>query len=142
MKQRMKTQSLEQRSVQRRSGLAAAEFAVCLPVLLVIIFGSIESCTMIFLKQSLTVAAYEGVRVGITGGTDNSDVAAASNQILTDRHVNNGTIVTIPADLSTASVGDYITVRVLAPCNENSALSGWFFNNVTLDGEATMMKEF
>lgn len=127
---------------KRRSGIAAAEFAVCLPIVLFIVFGSIEACTMIFLKQSLTVAAYEGVRVAIEQGATNGDTAVASDQVLTDRRVASGTIETIPADISTVSVGEYITVRVQAPCNKNSAMSGWFFNNVTLKGEATMMKEF
>jgi Flp pilus assembly protein TadG len=127
---------------RRRSGIAAAEFAVCLPVLLVIVFGSIEACTMIFFKQSLTVAAYEGVRVAVKHNATNTDVGAAGNQILSDRKVKDGTIVTIPADISTAPVGSYITVRVTAPCNSNSALRGWFFNNYSLHGDATMMKEF
>ena len=129
-------------SPHRRSGVAAAEFAVCLPVLLVIVFGSIEACTMIFLKQSLTVAAYEGIRVAVEHDATNTDVDTASNQVLTDRKVNGGTIVTVPADITTAAIGTYITVRVTAPCNSNSAMRGWFFNNYSIDGEATMMKEF
>ena len=84
-----------------RRGVAATEFAVCLPIVLVIVFGSIESCTMIFLKQSLAVAAYEGARVAIEQG-DNAGVIAASNQILIDRNVNGGSIETVPADLTTA----------------------------------------
>ena len=45
---------------RRRHGAAATEFAVCLPVLMLLLLGMLEACTMIFLKQSLAVAAYEG----------------------------------------------------------------------------------
>ena len=48
-----------------RSGVAAVEFAVCLPVLVVLILGSIECCSMIFLRQSLAIVAYEGLRVAV-----------------------------------------------------------------------------
>ena len=126
----------------RRSGTATAEFAVCLPLLLVLIFGSIEACTMIFLKQSLTIAAYEGVRVAISSGATNTDAETAANQILTERGVNGGAVTSAPAVISTVPVGQYITITVTAPCNLNSPLRGWFFNNVSLRGQATMMKEF
>ena len=43
-----------------RRAVAAVEFAVCLPVIIMLVFGAIEASSFIFLKQSLNVAAYEG----------------------------------------------------------------------------------
>jgi len=48
-----------------RRAVAASELAVCLPILVLLVLAMIESCTMIFLKQSLTVSAYEGIRKAI-----------------------------------------------------------------------------
>ena len=50
---------------ESRSGVAAAEFAVCLPVIVLLVLAMIESCTMVFLKQSVSIAAYEGVRTAL-----------------------------------------------------------------------------
>ena len=44
------------------------EFAVCLPMLMVLMLGSIEATSAIFLKQSLVAAAYEGVREAVGEG--------------------------------------------------------------------------
>ena len=49
-----------------RKGTATVEFAVCLPVLVTIVLGSIEATNAIFLKQHLTAAAYEGARKATT----------------------------------------------------------------------------
>ena len=52
-----------------RRGVAAVEFAVCLPVIILLVFGAIEASSFIFLKQSLNVAAYEGIRESIRDWT-------------------------------------------------------------------------
>ena len=41
-----------------RRGVAAAELAVCLPIVVLMVIATIEACSALFLKQSLTVAAY------------------------------------------------------------------------------------
>ena len=54
----------------KRAGIAVVEFAVCLPILVLVVFGSIEACNAIYLKQAATASAYEAVRVATgTGGT-------------------------------------------------------------------------
>lgn len=125
-----------------RGGVAAAEFAVCLPIIVLLVLAMIESCTMIFLKQSLTVAAYEGVRAALEEGAVGNDVRRASQQILTERRVRGGTISTSPNDFETLPVGQYIEVTVTAPADLNSVIPGNFFRGKTLSGTATMMKEF
>jgi Flp pilus assembly protein TadG len=64
--------SRRQSGIPGRRGVAAAEFAVCLPVLVLVVFASIEACSMIFLKESLTVAAYEGSRVALQSAATGS----------------------------------------------------------------------
>ena len=55
-----------------RRGIAAVELAVCLPVIVLLVFGSIEASSFIFLKQSLNVSAYEGIREAIRVGSNNA----------------------------------------------------------------------
>lgn len=126
---------------RKRGGVAAAELAVCLPVIVLLVLAMIESCTMIFLKQSCSIAAYEGVRVALLEDADASDIRRTSQLVLTERRVKGGTIKIRPKDFRTLPVGSYIKVTVSAPADRNSVIPGNFFRGKTLSGTATMMKE-
>jgi Flp pilus assembly protein TadG len=139
MRARTSRKSAERRD---RGGLAAAEFAVCLPVIVLLVLAMIESCTMIFLKQSLTVAAYEGVRTALEQNAVATDVRRASQQVLTERRVRGGTITISPSNFEALPVGEYVEVTVTAPADLNSVVPANFFRGKTLTGKATMMKEF
>ena len=130
------------KSDNARRGIAATELAVCLPLLLVLIIGTIEACSMVYLKQSLSVAAYEGVRVSVSPTGETAAVKTAANRILTARNVNSPTITVSPADFANQPPETWITVRVSAPANANSMISGLFYDTIAVDGTAAMMKEF
>jgi len=131
---------ISRKSAARR-GVAATEFAVCLPVIVLLVLGMIECCTMIFLKQSLTIASYEGVRTALEERAVIADVRRSSQQILTQRRVNGGTITVNPANIPGVPTGQYITVTVTAPADRNSVILGSFFRGRILSASATMMKE-
>ncbi|MEX0612318.1 MAG: TadE/TadG family type IV pilus assembly protein, partial [Pirellulales bacterium] len=103
-------------------GVAAAELAVCLPVVVLLVIATIEACSAVFLKQSLTVAAYEGVRTALVEGNTAGSVQAACNRLLQERNVHDATIAVTPADLASLQVGDFIDVTVSAPCAPNSVV--------------------
>ena len=125
-----------------RRAVAASELAVCLPILVLLVLAMIECCTMIFLKQSLTVAAYEGIRTAIEPAATTANVETACNAVLTDRRVKDGKITINPVKFQDLARGQYITVTVSAPASKNSVIPGSFFRGRTLTGTATMMKEF
>ncbi len=130
------------RSARNRQGVAAAELAVCLPVIVLLILAMIESCTMIFVKQSLTIAAYEGVRTALEQDAVSADALLTSQQILTERRVVGGLISINPNNFETLPVGQSIQVTVTAPADSNSVIPGNFFKGKILTATATMMKEF
>ena len=125
-----------------RDGTAAVEFAVCLPMLLVILVGVIEASSTIYLKQSLSVAAYEGIRASVKADATTSDVEAACNQILTARRVNGATIEISPSNFESQPALSWISVRISATGGDNSVIAGWFYDTLIVDGEAAMMKEY
>lgn len=124
-----------------RRGVAATELAVCLPVVVLIVIATIESCSALFLKQSLTVAAYEGVRAAIDKGATTASVQAACNQILSDRRIQGSKVILTPATISSLKPGDFIDVTVSAPCKSNSPVPTTFFRGKTLSAKASMMIE-
>lgn len=125
----------------RRSGVAAVELAVCLPILLLLFVGMIEACTMIFLKQSLSIAAYEGMHTALQAEKTAADVEAACDAILTQRRVTGSSVVCDPGNFENLTPGTFFTVRVSAPTTGNSLLPLHFFGNVDLTAEVTMLKE-
>jgi Flp pilus assembly protein TadG len=126
---------------RKRRGVAAAELAVCLPIVVLLVVATIESCSALFLKQSLTVAAYEGIRVAIDKGTSAGNVQAVCNQVLAERRVQGGQVTLNPADITSLKPGDFLNVTVSAPCNSNSPVPTTFYRGKTLSATATMMVE-
>ncbi|RIK83543.1 MAG: pilus assembly protein TadE [Planctomycetota bacterium] len=137
----LRRQPPSRRGSQRRA-VAASELAVCLPIIVLLVLGMIEACTMIFLKQSLTVAAYEGIRTALQPGAVAADVETVCDGILADRRVQGGVVTINPPNFETLAPGEYVQVTVSAPADGNSAVPGSFFRGRTLSASATMMKEF
>ncbi|MGI9456232.1 MAG: TadE/TadG family type IV pilus assembly protein [Aeoliella sp.] len=124
-----------------RRGVAATEFAVCLPVIVLLVLGMIETCSMIFVKQSLAVAAYEGAHTAVKDQATAAEVRATCNSILADRRVNAATVSVLPNDLPGTPPGDFMTVRISAPSDQNGLLPLRFFRGKTLEASAVIMKE-
>jgi Flp pilus assembly protein TadG len=127
---------------RRRRGIATVELAVCMPVIALLVVATIEACSMIFLKQSLSVAAYEGVRAAISAGGNASTVRSTCNQILKDRRVKDATITIAPEQFDTLNPGQYVDVTISAPCGSNNILPVKFYRGQTLSETASMMIEF
>lgn len=125
----------------RRRGVAAVEFAVCLPVIILLVFGAIEASSFIFLKQSLNVAAYEGIRESIRTGSANADGINRAQNILSSRNVR-GFDVRFPlGEAGESNRGDEIVIEVTAPTAPNSPLAGQFVMNRILTARVVMVKE-
>jgi len=112
-----------------------------LPIVVLIVLATIESCSALFLKQSLTAAAYEGARTAIEKGGTTAKVQTSCNAILSDRKIQGSQVAISPVDISSLKPGDYIKVTVSAPCNSNSLVPTTFFRGKTLSASATMMIE-
>ncbi len=125
----------------KRRGVAAAELAVCLPVVVLLVIASIEACSALFLKQSLTVAAYEGVRTALEQGATTATVQASCDQILADRNIRGATVSIKPSNIASLNPGDFIDVTVSAPCASNSLVPTTFYRGRTLSATASMMIE-
>lgn len=127
-------------SVQRQ-GAAALEFAVCLPMLLLITFGIIETCDAIFLKQSLILAAQEGTRVAVVPGATTTNVRFQTELILRARGVTEESITITPANFQNAPFGSMITVNVVARIDQNSSSYLGLMTGRRINGSCTMMME-
>lgn len=110
----------EQRPKPGEHGAAAVEFAVILPLLLLLIFAAIEFGVMMYDKQVITNASREAARYGIVAGsprvTDAAIVARAlaycQNYLITFDPADPPPTVAPPSHPAGQSFGDPLTVAI------------------------------
>jgi hypothetical protein len=124
-----------------RRAMAAVELAVCLPVIVLLVFATIESCTMIFVTQGLHAATYEGARLAIQKTADTTQAIERAQMILDGHGIAGATIHCEPADVTTAAPGELVAVVVSAPCSANRISPVFFFGSQNLEVRTTMAKE-
>lgn len=127
-----------------RRGVATVECALCLPIFVAITFATVDLCSAMFLKESLTLAAYEGVRIGVQRGGTDDGVIARIEQILEERGVSyiEDSIAISEPGFDDASTLEHVTVTLTVPCQGNMPLTGNFFQNRSMSASVTMRKEF
>ncbi|MBX3425179.1 MAG: pilus assembly protein [Pirellulales bacterium] len=111
-----------------RRGLAATELAVCLPLLVLIVFGSIQACNLIYLRHGLVTAAYEGTLELAKPNASNASIRVRAEQVLAARGIRNAQLQILPAgtEASSSMRGTPLTIDIRAEVKPNIALSGFF----------------
>lgn len=127
--------------VADRAGTAMVEMAVCLPLLMMISFGAIETANAIFLKQAIAQVAYEGARAASLPDSAEADILQRCNEIISARRINGATVSVSPRNVSAATAkGTQITVTVTAPANANAISPVWFFKNSNMTKQVVMIR--
>jgi len=124
----------------KRRGAAAVETAICLPLFVIIVLGTIECCDLMFLRQGLVQAAYEGARVAIVPGAEPDNVIEQVNRILVQRRIRASSIRITPPNFHRAPFGTQVTVEVDAAPGANGQLMR-LVQRGTISGRTTMMIE-
>ena len=129
----------------KRKAAATVEFAICLPVLIALTLGTMDLCSVIFLKESVTIAAYEGARRGVGRGRTNEDVTNRIIEFLDDRDINynQGNLVVFGSpDFTNAETLENVTVTVAVPAAGNMIIPLGMFDDLTVSSSVTMRKEY
>lgn len=133
------------RNNRKRLGTATIEFAFILPVLVVLTIGTIDLCSMMFLKESVTLAAYEGARRGVGRGRTNTDAVNRVTEFLDERNItyNGAQVATFSSPgFAAADTLENVTVTVTVPCTGNLLIPSQWFDDLTLSASVTMRKEY
>ena len=128
----------------KRFGAATVEFAIVLPALIALTIGTIDVCSMLFLKESVKLAAYEGARRGVGRGRTNDDVVARVQEFLDERDIQyDGNPCTFSSpDFAGADTLENVTVMVTVPCDGNLLVPSVLFSGMNLSAEVTLRKEY
>jgi Flp pilus assembly protein TadG len=127
-----------------RSGTAVTECAICLPLVMLISLATIDVSSALFLKESLTIAAYEGARVGALRGGTNASARGRISEILDSRGIQyQESSITFSApgfDQSETLVPVSTTIQVL--CEGNMPITGALFRGRSVSASVTFRKEY
>ena len=137
----MKPKYKRRKASGRRSGAAVVEFAVCLPVIILIVLGSIEAASMLFLRQALIQSAYEGAKVAVRNTGTNEDSIAAIENVAAGRRINGVEIEFSPKNVSKVKPGQLVTITISAPGDTNSFIPFGPFKDRLVSARAVMVKE-
>jgi Flp pilus assembly protein TadG len=138
-----------------RAGAAAVEFAVVAPVLLLLVFGSIDFGRIIMVLDLLSHAARTGCRTGVLAGNGNNEINSAVSTALTSTGISGASNPAIdvlpqgsttwvsPGDAGAAAKGDAVRVTVSIKYTQVTWLAfNWFMGpNATLSSSVVMCKE-
>jgi hypothetical protein len=129
---------LARRPLKRRAA-AVTELAVCLPMLTLIVFGSIQACNLIYLKHGCITAAYEGTLELAKSNATSASITSRAQQVLDARGIKSSTIRILPAgtEISSVTRGTQFSVEVSATVRPNMSLSGFFPTPASVTGRVT-----
>ena len=117
------------------------ELAFVLPVMLILVLGTIEVCQRIFLRQSAVLVAYEGARLAARSTSSNTDITTRCQTLLTQRRVIDGTVVVTPDDVLSKPPGTQVQVRITVPWASNSPTRFVLQDQGTVTVDAYMLRE-
>jgi Flp pilus assembly protein TadG len=123
-----------------RRGVAATETAIMLPLLVIVVFGSIELANGIFLRQTLAQAAYEGARAATRPGATVQDAEARIAEVLLARSVDDYDVDISPAIVATTPRNTEVTVTITAPASEYSVGPVRFFAGASITHQVRMVR--
>lgn len=124
----------------KRAGVAAVEAAVTLPLLILLVFGSMEVANvelnnLNFIKQTAANAAYEGARAAIVAGGSAVAASQRARATLDTFGVGSGALISI------SDAGDRVRVSVRVPAHLNSYGLSRFTGNLHVTQACTLSRE-
>lgn len=124
---------------RQRRGIAVVEFAVILPLIVLLLLGAVEVGRGVMVAHTLQEAAQAGCRVYSVEDTTFADATAIVNQIVADAGITNHTIVFDPPTKAGVNLHmEPVTVAVSVPFIDVAWLSPNFMSGATLEGRCVM----
>ena len=137
MNRRCKT---SKRIRNRRNGAAVVELAICLPVIVLLVFGALEGANMLFLRQAVIQSAYETAKAAAKSTGSQADGQRLGQQVLRSRNINPNSI-SFSSNPDNLASGTPFTVTVSVAGDQKSIVDIGPFNGLTISAQATMVKE-
>lgn len=117
------------------------EFAVCMPVIVLVVFASLEGANMLFVRQATVQAAYEATKFASRRDGTSERAERLATDVLAARRINNPSITFVTGDPQSTPSGSDVTIRVSVNSNDRLITGLRIFSNRQIEAVATMQKE-
>lgn len=124
----------------RRDGTVLVEFALVVPVFILILFTCFEFCRLNMIRNLAQDAAYYATRHCIVPGATEKEAITEANRILNAMGTRNASI-TINGGKGIDENSNSVTVEISVPIADNALLASKFTNDVVLTSSTTMKTE-
>ncbi len=128
--------------------MSTVEFALVLPLLLLLLLGAIRYGHLFLKAQQITNAARHGARTAVRPDASVAGVLAAIDGLMTVAGMGDSdySVTFTPADVAAPELGESVTVRITVPCANIDVLHVPLFtdlepDNWNLGATVTMAKE-
>ena len=129
----------KQKRNHSRRGAALVEFAICAPVLFMIVFAAVEFSNANMFRNSAENAAYEGARRGIIPGATAQDAEDAARFILNAIGTQSATVNVSPNPITNST--ETVTVDIEIPMSDNGWITPVFFGGYKIKRSCKMNRE-
>lgn len=137
----MKKRISRKRFRSGRSGVAAVEFALVVPVFFLFVFGIIEFGRVVMVQQVLVNASREGARRAVLESATSDSVVDSVTSYLQGSSIDvSDSGISITPDPSDVSANEDITVTISVPFSEVSWMPPFMYNG-NLSASTTMRSE-
>lgn len=125
-------------SRRRRTGAAAVEFAISVPILFLVAWGCVEITRYNLVKNVVTQAAFEAARIGVKPGATVQEVIdeAKSQMRFVCMSCN---VDVIPTEITPST--DKITVTIQVDVREQGWVAPRYFDDPILVGSFTIRRD-
>lgn len=123
-----------------KRGMAVVELAVCMPILTLLVLGTIETANLISVQQGVTAAAYEAIRIASSQGGTPAQAETQAEAVLSSYGIQNAQLEFTPPINEALDRGEEVTVNISAPASDNSVTMGSLFGNRTIHASLTMVR--
>lgn len=123
-----------------RLGTAATEMAVAMPLLVTLVFGSMEMANAVFLRQSVNMAAYEAAKVITRPGSNEVLARLRCAEVLAVRKVSAYTLSFSPSVTTATPRGTQVTVTLTVTASNLSYGPVQFMAGKTMTSTVVMVR--
>ena len=125
-----------------RRGAAVVELAFTAPILFMLTFGMIDVGRAIMVQNLIANAARDGARSAVLAGATAEEIEAQVTDYLAASSINGATATVSPNPLSSADLGDPVSVTVQVAFSSVSWLpSSKYFQGTNLQATVVMRRE-
>ncbi|WP_186776548.1 TadE/TadG family type IV pilus assembly protein [Rubripirellula reticaptiva] len=127
------------RTLRQRRGTTAIELALVIPVLFGLLFAAIDFARVQNIRDTASLAAYEGARQGILPGKSAATVREVAQENIDALGVLDAVITVTPSTITDQT--PEITVSIDTPLSTNLYAYCSFFKNKTIHATCSLKRE-